>query len=100
MKPEDRYAWIEQYLRENAHGPTSPCHVDILNRHFVESYIESTGSRYQETMYGAPKCKPLGGDLAKMVKAYRLKRNRTGIEGMGGMGFPSWVWSYQLREWK
>lgn len=98
MKPEERYNWIERYFLEFDLGTTRTC-FDVLNRDFVDAYIEATGSRYSGTMYGAAKCKPLGGDLAYMVKAGRLRRTRTGIEGMGGMGFPTWVWSYYIPDW-
>ena len=92
MKPADRYAWIEKYLRENAGG------VDVLNREFVDAYIEDTGTKFRETMWGADKCPQLGRDLARMVKQRRLRRWRSGLQGNWQPGFPTWVWSYELRK--
>lgn len=93
MKPADRFEWIDRYLRENGAAKAA---VDICDTMFVESYIEATNARHAVQMYGAPKCPQLGRDLAAMAKAYRLKRQHIGLEGMGGMGFPTWVWSYRI----
>jgi hypothetical protein len=92
MKPADRYAWIEQYLRENAGA------VDVLNREFVEAYTEDTDTKFHAVAWGADKCPQLGRDLAKMTKARRLKRWRSGLAGNWQPGFPTWVWSYELQK--
>jgi hypothetical protein len=90
--PEQRYDWIENYLIEHEReGP-----VDVLNRDFIDAYSADTGANVFVQMYGANKCPMLGRDLAFMAKEYRLKRFRSGVQGMAGMGFPRWVWSYRL----
>lgn len=92
MKKEERFEWIRSYLKAlGRHGA-----VDILDRDFVESYQSATGAKVDYMIYGAPKCNQLGRDLAEMAKKYYLKRERVGLNGMGGMGFPRWVFSYSL----
>src|SRR5690349_19003561 len=92
MTPQERYDWIEAHLRSKSKGYT----VDVCDADFVASYIEATDASFRPTNYGAYKCRQLGKDLATMHSEYRLKRMRSGLEGMGGMGFPTWVWSYTL----
>lgn len=92
MKPAQRHEVILKYLRES-HANAS---VDCLNRDFVDHYTETTGARYGVHMYGADKCPQLERDLATMKKQFLLVRHRVGIQGMAGMGFPKWVWSYSL----
>lgn len=89
MKPNERFDWIEKRI------PTYHS-VDVVTRDFVEDYTDATGASYQLMPFGADKCPQLGRDLAKMADAGRLTRCRVGIDGMGGMGFPRWVWSYSL----
>jgi hypothetical protein len=92
MNPDARYHWIEEYLRNRSHNDF----VDVLNRDFVDDYARATGVPLMVQMYGAAKCPTLGRDLAHMAKNNRLRRSRSGIEGMAGMGFPRWVWIYRL----
>ena len=98
MKPDARYRWIESYLKEAGYYLS----VDVLNRDFVDDYVEATGAKVVHRVYGANTCVQLARDLLQMKKDYRLKRHRVGVQGMAGMGFPKWVWSYTLRpppEW-
>lgn len=90
MKPSERYEWIRKYIA-GKHGG-----VDVLDAEFVNAYIAATNAPHRVTMYGAFKCTQLGRDLSKMHEDYMLKRSRIGIEGMAGMGFPTWVWLYTL----
>lgn len=92
VKPSDRHDWIESYL---AAQPTSRG-VDVLDQAFVNAYIEATSARHTVQPYGAPTCPQLGRDLATMANDLILTRARAGVEGMRGMGFPSWVWRYEL----
>lgn len=92
MKPGARHEWIEKHL---ATMPGYCC--DVVNSDFVEDYIEATGARHWVQPYGAATCRQLGRDLSAMKRAGTLKRFRVGLQGMGGMGFPRWVWSYELR---
>jgi len=72
--------------------------LDVLNRYAVDEYVEATGADFDVMPYGANKCPLMGRDLSAMARspARLLERHRTGIEGMAGMGFPRWVWSYRL----
>lgn len=91
MKPLERQDWLYQRITEEP-GRV----VDILNRDFVDDYVEATGAREGVQMYGANKCPQLSRDLLEMKRAGLLKRHRTGVQGMAGMGFPTWVWSYRI----
>lgn len=94
MTPQDRYNWILKYYEEFSNNGW----LDILNRDFVDNYVVSTNAKYSVMIYGANKCPQLGLDLANMVKLGMIKRNRLGIDGMSGMGFPKWVWAYHNRK--
>jgi hypothetical protein len=91
MKPHDRHDWIAKKLTEMP-GRS----VDVVNSDFVDAYVEATGARHAVQPYGAAKCPQLGRDLSAMKRAGTLKRFRCGLQGMGGMGFPRWVWVYEL----
>ena len=97
MKPKQRYEWIEQYLLKQLqlHGKYAEG-CNIVDRYFVDQYIEAVQCSFYPMYYGADKCPQLGRDLARMHKVGRLKRSRCGIEGMAGMGFPRWVYIYKL----
>lgn len=72
-------------------------YVDVLNKHFVECYVDATGAKEVVQFFGAPKCPQLGRDLGQMYRMGTLKRHATGLApGDSYMGFPKWVWSYQL----
>ncbi len=92
MKPLDRYEWIENWMVKNRER-----YVDVLNKYFVECYADATGAKEFIQFYGAPKCPQLGRDLGQMYRMGILKRHSTGLApGDSYMGFPKWVWSYQL----
>lgn len=91
VKPENRKEWILSRMRRDG------CSVDVLNRDFVDDYVEATGAPYDPMPYGADKCKQLGRDLSQMTKEGTLERVAVGLAGVG-MGFPKWVWSYRLKE--
>ena len=73
-------------------------HLDVVNQAAVNDYVDTTGAPCSVMPYGAAKCPLMGRDLAGMAEAGLLVRHRTGLQGMAGMGFPRWVWSYQLAE--
>ncbi len=83
--------FVIEYLRASRH-------VDVLNRPFVEAYIEKFSPKWVETAYGAPKCPEVGRLLASMERGGTLKRSATGLSGMG-WGFPKWVYVYSLQPW-
>jgi hypothetical protein len=94
VKPSDRRKWIIKRIAQEPGGV-----VDVCNNDFVRDYIDATGASYRETMWGAPKCPQLGRDLSRMALRFPkpLKRARTGLWNMAGLGFPRWVWSYRVR---
>lgn len=96
MKPADRQAFILKYLRARTQSDSSPYRVDVLDSSFVWDYIEHTDAKCAVMPYGAPKCPQLGRDLSALFDSNKLRRSSTGLEGMAGMGFPRWVYSYYL----
>lgn len=70
--------------------------LDVLNRYAVDDYVKHTGADFQVMFYGANKCKLMGRDLSAMCKLGYLRRYACGLQGMAGMGFPRWVWSYKM----
>ncbi len=93
MNKAERFDWIENYLKAK---PDYDDSVNILEQKFSDMYLDATGAEFEGMFYGAHKCKQLGKDLSEMYKAGRLERARRGINGMGGMGFPKWVYVYYL----
>ncbi len=87
----ERRQFVLEWLRA-APGTRSSCNV--LDSEFVDAYVEFSGAPVWGMIYGANKCRQLGRDLARMQKECYLKRSTTGLEGMAGMGFPRWVYSY------
>lgn len=90
MGKHERHQWLLNWIK-NYGEP-----VDVLNKTFVDQYVSATEAKYRIKMYGANYCPQLGRDLLLMTKNRLLKRHRTGIEGFGSMGFPKWVWSYEI----
>lgn len=91
--------WFRTYAPAGRHQLERE-RVDVLNRDFVDHYVEKTGASFYAMPYGAAKCPSLGSTLSRMEREGALIRHRTGLEGMGGMGFPKWVWTYRLtRHW-
>ncbi|AXQ68945.1 hypothetical protein HOU00_gp180 [Caulobacter phage CcrPW] len=92
MKPADRHKWLLDYIAALPPQET----VDVCSADFVNDYLDATKASAYIQPYGAHRCPSLGRDLSALYKQRRLKRERSSIEGMGGMGFPTWVWCYQL----
>ncbi|MBL4800196.1 MAG: hypothetical protein JKY50_22600 [Oleispira sp.] len=67
--------------------------VDILNRYFVDEFIDITGAKYQQMPFGANKCGYLNRTLSRMHKEKKLTRFTIGLHSMEA-GFPNWVFSY------
>jgi hypothetical protein len=95
MEPEQRYAWIEKWLRDQ-HPEAVADRVDVLNASFVDAYLDATNAKCAVMPYGAHKCAQLGRDLSAMFKAGRLTRSVASVTGVAGMGYPTWVYSYKL----
>lgn len=97
MKRAERHEWIRTYLAARTSGTSVGWQVYVLLDAFVWAYIEATGAKYTLQSLGAPKCPQLGRDFSAMFKAGILKRHATGISDCG-MGFPKWVWVYELSD--
>ena len=89
MNKAKRQAWIKEWVQKNTF-------VDVLNCDFVFAYIKATGVPFEDTNWGAPKCRTLGQDLAGMVHDGTLSRRCVGLSGNWQPGFPRWVWTYTL----
>lgn len=96
MTPAERQAWIVAHLEKEIEGHRVNHNVNVLDRYFVDDYIAVTGAAFGCMPYGANICPQLGRDLSALYKAGRLCRYVSGLTGMGGMGFPRWVYVYQL----
>lgn len=88
---EQRAEFIKDYLRNDGRGG-----VNILDSDFVDAYAEATGAKLRYVAYGAHKCAMLSRDLQRMKKEKKLIRHREGLWNMAGMGFPRWVFVYDL----
>lgn len=95
LSRKQRADWLLKYLkdRESSHGQSE--RVDILNRYFVEDYVDATKAPHHPMTMGADRCPMLAADLRRLFHAGLLQRQRSGIEGMG-YGWPKWVWTYHL----
>ena len=72
--------------------------VDVLNSEFVDDYSRATEAETSRMTIGAAKCKQLGRDLSHLYRNGRLDRYSTGLPaGDSSMGFPKWVYTYQLK---
>ena len=91
VKPADRHTWIVGYLEAGGER-----RVDVLNRYFVDAYVDATRARAYVMPYGADKCPQLGRDLSSLAALGTLSRSRVSITGLAGQGFPKWIWSYRL----
>lgn len=89
MTFDQRRRWIIAYLKTHKRA-------DILDRYFVDGYVAASNAKVRVMPYGADKCTSLSNDLLRMFREGSLSRNTTGIEGMAGMGFPTWVYVYKL----
>lgn len=80
--------WVCDYIRERGA-------VDILNVEFVDQYIREFNPPHVSQPYGANTCKELNRLLSRMYKSGVLNRCAVGVSG--GIGFPKWVYCYDLR---
>lgn len=93
----ERHAWIIQHLKNDPSAKHTPLQVDVLDREFVDNYVEATEAPWKVMPFGANECRLLGRDLAEMFRNGKLKRHTVGIsDGLCHQGFPKWVYCYQL----
>jgi hypothetical protein len=109
MRPESvRHRWILRYLKARSYeAPVSTNgspprkerrshYVDTLCADFVDAYIEYSEVSFKPMVLGAHRCDQLAADLKKLCDQGYLQRHASGVQGMSGMGFPKWIWSYRL----
>lgn len=89
MNREDKIKWVEDYLK------TKEFYVDILNRNFIDAYIDKFNPKYGATNYGADKCPDVAKTLKIGFDQGIFKRQRAGIT-CGYSGMPRWVYVYSL----
>jgi hypothetical protein len=90
-KKSDRHAWIIKAITERRYVS-----ADVLSTDFVTDFAQDNEVNTRIQMFGAPKCDRLGEDLADLYKSGQLTRHATGLTGMAGMGFPPWVYVYDI----
>jgi Uri superfamily endonuclease len=84
----EKEQWILDYIQENLHA-------NILDKKFVDEYVQKFNTKYFVMAYGADKCPELGRVLSNMHKHSLLQRDRIGLSNMES-GFPKWVYVYSL----
>jgi len=90
-KAEIEDTYILKYLEKHTY-------VDVLNKDFIDGFVSVTGSKCNNQAFGAPKCRAAGKALGRMFKSGVLSRFACGLPiGDSSMGFPKWVFSYQIR---
>lgn len=88
-----RHDWLLNYLETNKVHDM----VDVLNRAFVEDFIEDCKPNViKENLVGADTVPVLGRDLSELYKKGLLTRITVGIDNPVD-GFPKWVYSYMLK---
>jgi len=93
---DEKIQWIVEYIKDPYKFAES--RVDILNRDFVEEYINKFHPVYKPTMYGADKCRDLSRVLKIGYDRGIFDRKTCGVQGMWGLGFPKWVYSYNIKK--
>ena len=89
MNRQDKIKWVEEYLK------TEDQFVDVLNRKFIDDYIDQFNPRYGLTNYGANKCPDAAKTLKIGYDQCVFQRQRAGIT-CGYSGMPRWVYVYSL----
>jgi hypothetical protein len=72
--------------------------VNILNASFVDDYVEHTNAPHEILMYGANRCPRLAEDLRCLYHMQEVSRTAAGVPDARSFGFPTWVWTYYLKE--
>jgi hypothetical protein len=73
-----------------------PVGVNILDRDFVDKFVEHTGARIQVMLWGANKCPYLSKTLSRMYADGKLNRDSMSLGANWQPGFPKWVYCYTL----
>ncbi len=103
MKSETKYEarrrFILDWLRNPILNGAHQISVDVVDQAFVEAFSVDLKVPVKVMPYGADLCPILGQTLSKMAKEGSLVRSISSIHGMGGMGFPKWVYCYELPDY-
>lgn len=83
--------WLVNWLKENQHA-------DVMNSELVDAYEENFNVRVDVVVYGANRCKDLGKMLSLGYRLELFQRTAVGLSnGAWHVGFPKWVYVYELR---
>lgn len=93
-KKLEKQEWILNYLEQKKNTPY--CQINILDRYFVDAYIEKFNPKYTSQPYGADTVPEIGILLSYMYKCNLLNRYIIGLNKMES-GFPKWVYTYELK---
>lgn len=77
--------WLKLYQR-----------IDVCTTDAVDFFVKRTGATYYLMTLGASRCPLLSRTLGQMYQDNILNRHASGLEGFAGMGFPRWVYVYEL----
>jgi hypothetical protein len=72
--------------------------VNILNEDFVDAYINHTNAPHEIMLYGTNRCPRLSQDLRRLYNKQRISRTAIGVPYARLYQFPTWVWSYYMKE--
>jgi len=97
LKPADRQLWLLRYFLRGT-KQNRVFSVNVLDKDFVDEYLEATNATFKPTNYGANRSRMLGSDLSQLERDRKFRRKKAGIgDGMSALGFPKSVWDYSLR---
>ena len=94
LKTFEKFLWVYEYIKKSYLNVG----VNMYNRNFTDDYEEKFKPKlvgYQP--YGANTVPELSRLLAKMYKHKILFRHTTEIDGVTGLGFRNWIYSYTIR---
>lgn len=95
-RDREQYFWIIRWLLDHDSA-------DVCDSEFHDAFATYFHVKQNEKLWGAQPSPLAMRRLAAMYRDGDLKRCRVGLTQMGGMGFPTWVYSYSLkhpRDWE
>jgi len=83
--------WLVSWMKENQRA-------DVINTELVDAYEKEFKVNVSVMIYGPNRCKDLGKTLSLGYKLGLFKRQPVGLaNGAWNVGFPKWVYVYELR---
>lgn len=88
---QSKLEWLIEYMEKNQHA-------DVMNSELVDEYEGKFNVEVDIKMYGANRCKDLGKLLSLGYKLGLFNRSPVGLtNGAWNVGFPKWVYVYELK---